>query len=473
MLRNNLFIKICLSFWLATLFMIGAMLTVDWMTGTGPFREHRPPPHGSPLTQQARSSVWILEREGPLSLQAYLGRLRETEGIRAWLFDREGAELGGQAGLPENGGRAARSLLDGNRDIALSPEDGMAAVRITGAGNKDYVLLAERPLPPPPPGADQSASLIAVRILAVLTVSGLICYALARYLTAPILGLGAAVRRFASGDLSVRVAPALGGRRDEISRLAHDFDGMAERIETLLTSRQVLLRDISHELRSPLARLNVALELCRKEVGPGPAKTLDRIEREAGRLNELIDQLLTLNRAESGISGHRAARFDLARLVQEVADDADFEAKGRNRSVRVVTLDECDIDGYEDLLRRAIENVVRNAVRHTAEGSAVEMELRRASDNGGSHGHITVRDHGEGVPEEFMANLFKPFYRAGSGRDRDSGRAGLGLAITEAAVRLHHGTVQAANADGGGLAVEILLPVLDSGTVTEGSEGHS
>jgi two-component system sensor histidine kinase CpxA len=455
MLRNSLFIKICLSFWLTTLFMMGAVLTVDWVTETGPFRPRRPPVH--PLTISAHTAVWVLEHEGVSSLRKYFDQLQESAGTRAWLFDKNGLELNGASGPPEAGALAALALAPGGRDFIPSRETGMAAVREKGSAGESYVMVVEAP-PPPPPGMEPFMTV--VRLLVVLTVSGLICYVLARYLTAPVLGLGAAVKRFASGDLSVRVGPALGKRNDEISRLAHDFDGMAERIESLLTSQRVLLRDISHELRSPLSRLNVALELCRKGTDPEIAKNLDRIEREACKLNEMIEQLLTLNRVESGISGQEQSRIDLARLIQEISDDADFEARSLNRRVEILSREECSIDGNEDLLRRAIENVARNAVRYTKEGSAVEISLCRIRDDDSPHGLITIRDHGQGVPEEALPHLFKPFYRADHGRDRESGGAGLGLAITEAAVRIHKGTVQATNAGDGGLIVEITLPIL-------------
>jgi signal transduction histidine kinase len=462
MLRNSLFIKICLSFWLTTLFMMGAVLTVDWVTDTGPFRPRRPPVH--PLTISAHTAVWVLEHEGVSSLRKYLAQLQESAGTRAWLYDKNGFELDGTSGPPEARALATLALAPGGGDFIPSRETGMAAVRERGSAGESYVMVVEAPLPPPP---GMEPVMTVVRLLVVLTVSGLICYVLARYLTAPMLGLGAAVRQFASGDHSVRVGPALGSRNDEISRLAHDFDRMAERIESLLTSQRVLLRDISHELRSPLARLNVALELCRKGTDPEIAKNLDRIEREASKLNEMIEQLLTLNRVESGISGLERTRIDLARLIQEVSDDADFEARNLNRRVVILSREECSTDGNDELLRRAIENVARNAVRYTAAGSAVDISLRRIQGNSNPRGLITIRDHGRGVPEESIPHLFKPFYRADQGRDRESGGAGLGLAITEAAIRLHNGTVQAMNADDGGLIVEITLPILSRGIQTQ------
>lgn len=470
MIRNNLFIKICLSFWFTTLFMIGSVVTVDWLTETGPFHSPRhslhlpqhPPASDAALALQGQTGVWVLEHEGISSLRDFVDRLYETTGSRAYYFDGKGAELTGRTGPRGIEELAALALSSGKTDPVDSMDNGMAAVKIAGSSGRSYAVVTElRPLPPPPfPDGQDSVFMKIVRLLVVMTASGAICYLLARYLTAPILMLGAVARRLASGDLSARVGPALGNRKDEISGLAFDFDRMAERIESLLTSQRVLLRDISHELRSPLARLQVALELSRQRSGGEAQKSLDRIEREANKLNELIEQLLILNRVESGTSKWEKAKINLAKLIGDIAEDADFEATSLNRSVKILFADECIIEGNADLLRRAIENVTRNAVHYTAEGSAVEISLRRGRKEDTSSAFITIRDHGEGVPEEAVARLFKPFYRVDDDRNRQTGGAGLGLAITEAAVRHHGGTVRAENSPDGGLMIEIMLPVL-------------
>ncbi|MDQ3815636.1 MAG: ATP-binding protein, partial [Armatimonadota bacterium] len=262
----------------------------------------------------------------------------------------------------------------------------------------------------------------------------------------------------------------------------HAFDRMAERIESLLREQERLvgaqrhlLRDVSHELRSPLARLGVALELARDRVeAMAPTESSnglnvetlssdstrlnevhDRIEREVGRLSEMIDRLLMLARLESGVQAPEATPVDLTALVHLVATDADFEARPRRRVVSVTACADCTTRGARDLLRSAIENVVRNALRHTPEDTAVEVSLRREED----WAVIAVRDRGPGVPAAELGEIFRPFYRAGGGRDRDSGGAGLGLAITERAVQLHGGSVRARNAPDGGLIVEIRLPL--------------
>ncbi len=325
-----------------------------------------------------------------------------------------------------------------------------------GPGGGTYTMISGMPGLPRPPDRSPSWRDITVRLLVVFTVSGLICYLLARYLTVPILRIGAAAREFAAGNLAVRVAPTLGKRSDETSRLARDFDLMAERIASLLNSQRTLLRDISHELRSPLARINLELELCREKADREAGKWLDRIELESGRLNEMIGHILTLNQAESGISETDKTDIDLTQMVREIAADAAFEAEGLNRGLKMTAMEPCFVNGHGSLLRRAIDNVVRNAVRYTKEGSDVEIALRRTRTPSGPNGVIAIRDHGRGVPEAALPHLFQPFYRVGDGRERETGGTGLGLAITETAVRLHGGTVWAANAPGGGLLVEIL-----------------
>jgi signal transduction histidine kinase len=253
----------------------------------------------------------------------------------------------------------------------------------------------------------------------------------------------------------VRVAPAVGRRRDELADLARDFDRMAERIEALMTSERRLLRDVSHELRSPLARLHVALGLARQQAGDDQW-ALDRIEREAERLNALIGQLLMLARLESGALEPAREPVDLAAIVRDVAEDADFEVRSGRRAVRVTAMRECAAIGAPDLLRSAVENIVRNAVRHTREGTAVEVAMRADAPD---RVVIAVRDHGSGVPDELLPHIFQPFYRLGAARDRHTGGVGLGLTIADRTIRLHGGTVRAANAPGGGLVVEVTLPV--------------
>jgi two-component system sensor histidine kinase CpxA len=289
-----------------------------------------------------------------------------------------------------------------------------------------------------------------------LLITGIFCYLLARYLTAPIYKLGSAARQLADGQLSVRVWPTLKGRGGEISSLANDFDIMAERIEKLLTSQRHLLRDVSHELRSPLARLNIALELCRQHAGEQAQKHLDRMALETQRLNDLIDQVLTYNKMDAETIKIQKTKFDLSKLVEGIIEDANYETNNRRAVIRLN--ESIVLTGNHDLLRRAIENIIRNALYHTPEESIVEISSAVTILEGKSSAQITVRDHGRGVQEEALSLIFKPFYKIADGDERHAG-AGLGLAISEAAIRMHKGTITARNADDGGLIIEIVLPI--------------
>jgi two-component system sensor histidine kinase CpxA len=266
-------------------------------------------------------------------------------------------------------------------------------------------------------------------------------------------------QRLAGGDLSARVGEGLVHRKGDIVDLGRDVDRMAERIESLVGAHQRLIRDVSHELRSPLARLNVALELARQSTGPEHAAPFDRIERESDRLNELIGQLLMLTKLESDSSMKQRDCLDVASLIKEIAEDADFEAKSNERSVVVRVPDKLFLNANKELLWQALENLVRNAVRYTAAGTSVEisLQLKRAEDR--EWAHIEVRDHGPGVPESELQDIFRPFYRVDGARERQSGGAGVGLAISDRAIRLHNGHLRAYNAPGGGLIMEVEIPL--------------
>jgi two-component system sensor histidine kinase CpxA len=235
---------------------------------------------------------------------------------------------------------------------------------------------------------------------------------------------------------------------------------MAERLETLVNAQSRLLKDISHELRSPLARLNVALGLVRQRSGFESANMLDRIELEVSRLNELIGRLLTLARIEDGQQSVPRMPVPLDELVLNVAEDAEFEAQARHCHVRsVIPPGEWRVRGEASLLHSAIENVVRNAIRYTGEGTTVEIHLLRAETAGGVEAVVKVTDCGPGVPPDALEKLFQPFYRLDDARGRQTGGVGLGLAITERAVRFHGGRVAASNRAEGGLEVELRLPL--------------
>lgn len=278
--------------------------------------------------------------------------------------------------------------------------------------------------------------------------------ALAWYLAAPLQRLRRAFDRFGAGDLAVRTAAGVRGRHDEIAELSRDFDAMAARIAQLMQGRERLLHDVSHELRSPLARLHVAVGLARQHPGRIDV-SLDRIEREAARLNELVGGLLTLSRIEHGAIALED-RFDVRELCAAVAQDADFEGSARGVRIRMEAGDdgaEAPLRGNVELIRRAVENIVRNALHVSAQGQ--EVVVRFTADRARGQYVISVADQGPGVPADLLPAMFEPFVQAHANQ---SGGFGLGLSIAQRAVAAHGGVATAVNRTGGGLEVRIELP---------------
>jgi two-component system sensor histidine kinase CpxA len=450
---RSLFFKIFLSYWMAQALVVVAAILLTLAT--------RPPREISNVEAQQATflgeAVKNYQTGGTDALHHYLRGIHEAQHVRLFLFDRSGKDLTGH-NPPEWIQRVER----GETRTADTFWGRIRAERylrqeMTAADGQRYILVIELPPEEHPffgphgvPGLE-----IAIAVLS----SGLVCFFLARYLTRPVVRLRAATQKLAAGDLSARAGVPENRRHDEIAELVRDFDTMAERLENLINAQNRLLHDISHELRSPLARLNVALGLLQQRSGPEAQSALDRIDLEASRLNELIGRLLTIARLDRGGNGAPKVRVELEELIRLVANDADFEAQTRNCHVAVSIGDECTVLGIPDLLHSAIENVVRNAVRYTREGTNVEVRLEKAWDKEGSQAAVRVSDFGPGVPEDALDKLFVPFYRVDDARGRQTGGVGLGLAITERAVRMHGGTVKAYNRTGGGLTVEIRLPL--------------
>ena len=449
---RSLYLKIFIWFWLAMILINVALFAAVALT--------RPTPTGRSwrdLTQvgpNAQKAAEVFEQSGATGLTAALQATEKASGVSATFFNENGQELSGRTVPPGATELIAKAAQSREIEFNFAGRNTLVARPVVSAQGQRYTYVAHIPRAPFQP----SLQTLGLRLLVVLVIGGIFCYWLARYLTTPLLKLRTTTNELAEGNLSARVATKLAKRRDEVGQLGRDFNVMAERLESMVKAQQRLLGDISHELRSPLARLGVALGLARQRSGAEANGALDRIERESDNLNEMISQLLTLTRLESGTDGRKRTDVDLAELVREVAEDADYEARSQNRAVQVVSSDKCSIAGVEELLRSAVENVVRNAVRYTPEGTAVEVALRKQNGGSDNFAVISVRDRGNGVPEDALEKIFRPFYRAEDARDRQSGGGtGLGLAITERAVRMHGGTVEATNASGGGLAVEMRL----------------
>jgi two-component system sensor histidine kinase CpxA len=291
----------------------------------------------------------------------------------------------------------------------------------------------------------------------VLVIAGMGA-ALAIHLAGPLRRLRSVMDRFGSGDLAARVHST---RRDEIGELARAFDLMAGRIETLLAAERRLLQDVSHELRSPLTRLDVAVELA--STSDDPKRSLDRIKRDIARLSVLVSELLQLTRAEGDPTALEMEEVCLDDLVRGLVEDCALEAVPKACTLHLHLGPPCSVQGEHELLRRAIENVVRNAIRHAPEGTGIEVTTSSSaaspspSSSSSPSAAIAIRDHGPGVPDELLGSIFEPFFRVDGHRSRESGGVGLGLAIARRAVELHGGRITARNASPG-LVVTIELP---------------
>lgn len=377
-------------------------------------------------------------------------RAHREQGFEAALFEHGRNLSGRRPPLPP---RLLAELL-GNEsvEVRLRPDLRVIGQSVTGANGEPRRFVALRH-PPPPPRMEQ---LLAIQIVASLLVIGLVGWWQARAIARPVAAVGAAARAFAAGDLGARVAPALATGRDEIGELARDFDRMAARIQALVNQERGVLQDVSHELRSPLARLHLLLDLARRSTPEEARAHFARAEHEIEKLNRLIGDALALSRLENGLPGGLGELVAVDELLPSCVEASRLEADARGIVLRLIGVDAaadaCTIVGDAVLLARAIDNLLSNAIKFSPDGAVIEVGLER----GERALHIRVRDHGPGVPAEELERLFLPFYR-GSNAAKAAGH-GLGLAIVERIARAHRGQVSARNADGGGLEVRLSLP---------------
>jgi len=451
---RSLFLKIFISFWVSSVLIVSLTLLTSERPRFDQAHMAWRSMVGKAIAMDSYEVVKLYDEQGCANVPQYLMALNKSTQVRAFLFDGRGGLLCSPAAPAEGRELAKRALLSGEIEFLSLSDERLVAQPTLGSAGSHYVLVAEMPRPVPPFRPLESAK----HLLIAVSISGLICLLLARYLTAPIARLRQAAQQIAGGDLSARAADGNSKRRDEVAELVHDFDSMAARLESLIHAQNRLISNISHELRSPLARLSLALGLARQSSPDAASAPLDRIERETERLNELIGRLLTLARLQAPREKLPKTSFPLAELIREVVSDADFEARSRNCQVHFQGSEDCTVWGNPVVLRSALENVLRNAVRYTQEGTNVEVAVTCANGSSGK-AVIAVRDHGPGVPEEELPNLFRPFYRLDQSRERETGGVGLGLAIAEQAVKFHQGGIVAKNAPGGGLQVEISIPM--------------
>jgi len=416
------------------------------------------------MPMEAEKCARMYDQSGKQSVEDYLDDLQRQKSVRFYFFDENGNPLLDR-GAPEvvlKTVKAKEALERGFREnlSTVNPRQGIGARLVTGPSGNRYVLAFQQSPNLIMPVSQAVGTHPYIRLLVVGLLGAGLCLLLTFHITRPIRRLRAATRDIAAGKFKTRVDGSVRRRHDEIGTLGRDFDRMAEQIEALVSAQRELLGDVSHELRSPLARMIVALGLLKHASPDEATEYITRINTEAERLDKMIGQLLTLTRIESGAELTQRETFDFTNLVQEVAADGDFEARAHGREVRVTRADACSVSGMPEMLRSAIENVVRNAIRYTAERSVVEISLERVTDHG-DKAFLRIRDHGPGVPKIMLAGIFQPFQRVPTVENNSDG-AGLGLAIADRVVHMHSGTIRAVNADDGGLIVEIILPVSEA-----------
>lgn len=298
--------------------------------------------------------------------------------------------------------------------------------------------------------------------------SGILCFGLAWSLTRPIKVLQSASRKIANGE-PTSAKQKMGQRRDEFYHLADDFDKMSSKILNTINSQKQLLSDVSHELRSPLTRIQITLGLLDKELGNGEGKHIERIERECQRMDEMIGQLLNIAALERGQVYEEEQAIQLNQLIDDILKDASFEATEKqiafeiNKAVDGESLEDetnsMALTGYYHLLYSAIENIVRNAIRYSPAKGTINISLTQQ----GNEAVIAIADQGEGVDQMDLDNIFKPFFRTDQARAREQGGAGLGLAISCRAIKAHGGRISAEINHPHGLLVVIQLPLLKQG----------
>lgn len=441
---NSLFAKILLWFWctLAITLVGSAFISAVTVSSNTDDQES---PAARLITFQLEEARSSYETGGRPGLQAFLDTLEHVYHARGILTDEKGQDLSTGKDRSDLVRRAT------NRGgIPFFNVGTNIVARIASDGRYWFFFLVPR--------RAVGMWFLTPEHLFFGAATILLCYWLARHFTNPVLSLQRAVERFGKGDLSSRASP---GRRDELGQLAGAFNRMADRIETLLAAERRLLLDISHELRSPLARLGVAVELARS--GDNLDAALNRIQKESDRLNSLVGQLLQVTRAEGDPNSLRRDPIRLDELVQQIVDDSHIEAAARGCRLQYDVHEPVVVPGDPELLRRSIENVLRNAIRYSPRDSTVEVSVS-ASDGTAT---VRIRDYGPGVPENSLPRLFDAFYRVDSDRNRGSGGIGLGLSIARRAIELHKGSIRAVNAQPG-LEVTMELPKTAEGPPASG-----
>jgi len=443
-MRGNLFIKIFLGFWLVTIAVLASWsLAVKYFedvpVSTAEERSGAPPRHLLRL-------FYALENEPLSQLPEIADRMRRDHNVDLYILRRDGTELLAQS-VPPPARRAAAQVSPEHRRAVVRTDTGSFVAHVLNRGPREQLIAVVKITAPRRLVAALSANPL-LRLGMAIVISGVLCFLLSRLLTRRVRALQGASQRLADGDLDARIAVRDSGG-DETDALARDFNSMAEQLQTRIDSQKRLLQDVSHELRSPLARLRIALALA-QEQPDSTDKQLARIEQEAERLDELIGQLLSSQAESISLDTH----IDLVPLLRDLAKDADFEGKPDGKRVALFTdREEAIVASSGDLLQKCFENILRNALKYTSTDTEVTVDLRVTNDGFS----VCIEDRGPGVPENELERIFDPLYRVDTVRHRATGGYGLGLAIARRAIEQHGGELQALNT-GDGLRVIAVLP---------------
>jgi two-component system sensor histidine kinase CpxA len=452
---RSLFVRFFLSYWL----IIGLTIGMAAVAGFWYAERMRDALENFSLDDTMLEASQALDNGGRDGLARWLEAIPQTRNVSLYVLDHPGHDILDRQ-PPFGVVRTFRRHRDHFRERAHEEKDprnlrrARPLTQLVAANGAAFTFIVAPSHIPDSFWAGADARILLL-IMALLS-SGLVSYALAKAISRPVQKLRNATHALADGNLAIRVADSIGRRRDELGMLGRDFDSMAEKLQSAVEQQTELSRNISHELRSPLARMRVAVELAKREAGNLPE--FDRLEAEAERLDDLIGQILSYTRLDAG-AAREAELVDLADVIHEVAENVNFECRAENiEAVSVTTSvhESPDFRGHRDALLSAIENVVRNAVTHSPPNSDVNICLSCS----GKTAHIEVRDHGAGVAETDLARLFEPFFRTRQSAESSSDHGtGLGLAIAARAIHLHRGQISAENPADGGLLVRITLPL--------------
>ena len=454
---NKLFGRIFLWFWLATFLMMSSAVWLARQLASG--YELQPISAESRLMLQSTAAKLerVSSRRAGDNLSLLLGRMGHPGRMALMLVEVESKRF--IYGFPrplQPDKKPFIELLSHTTPFSVKTSTGVfhGPYELTIRG-KEYVLFAGNPYPLGMMQRFRRQHPMILFGFAIL-LSGGFCALLTWSLLRPIRQLKEAANSMSQGDLTTRVG-GVSQRHDELGQLGKEFNRMSEQLELLVSSQKRLLADISHELRSPLARLQVAIGIAQQQdeqhMSLITSKQLARIEKEAAEIDTMIGQLLKLSRLESDTPIQALQKINLTSLVTTVVNDADFEAQSLDKSVILIAQQDSEITAEPDLLSSAISNVVRNAVKYA------EREVRVEQQIGDGYVSVIVSDDGPGIPEEELDDIFRPFYRLSASRNRDSGGVGLGLAIAQRAIASHKGSISAENLTSGGLKVTIKLPI--------------